>query len=250
MSDYKKCFGVGDLVVFKTHPLLKNYRIKGDGKYVPPIMIVKEVFFENNKKITNDEITGRKISEKTKYTCVFFNDSKSEFVESNHYQSELLGFDNLKIERINKDGSISYNSDTIIKEIKNYGELEYVFSEIVRFKTKKLEIYKKRSSKKIPINNKGKVDEKKIKSIVQYVVNYTTPDFLISGYKKNDVTNLYYPNGNPKRLVSDSLLKVKWFNPFQNKFSEQFLPIEFFTNKMILEKEESPSFSEGLGEEE
>ena len=43
-------FNVGDLVTFKTHPLLFDLYIKGDGKYVPPIMLVKEVLFENKDK--------------------------------------------------------------------------------------------------------------------------------------------------------------------------------------------------------
>lgn len=236
MVKKEKDFIVGDLVVFKTHPLLVNYRIKGDVKYVPPVMMVKEVFYENNKKKTNDEFTGKQISEITKYTCVFFNDSKSEFIETNHYQSELAGFDELKIERINRDGTLIRDSKTIIEEIIGYKTLEYGFSKIVRFKTKKLEIYKKRSSKKIPVKEE-KILKDKIETIVQYVVNYTSPDFLISGYKRNEVTNLFYPNGEKKRVVSEFLLKVKWYNPIQNKYSEQFLPIDFFTDKMILEKD-------------
>lgn len=44
-------FGIGDIVTFKTHPLLYDRYIKGgDGKLVPPFMVVKEVFFEDKKK--------------------------------------------------------------------------------------------------------------------------------------------------------------------------------------------------------
>lgn len=236
-----KNYNVGDLVVFKTHPLLNSFRIKGDSKYVPPVMIIKEVHYENNKKKTHDEVTGNKISEKTKYICVYFDDNRSEFVESTHYYSELKKFDELKIERISSDGKLYDSSQTIIEEINSYGLLSYEFAKIVRFKTKKLEIYKKRSSKKIPLKKGEVVDEKKIKTIIQYVVNYTSPDFILTGYKKNDSTNLFYHNGKKKRVVSDTLIKVKWFNPIKNKYSEQFLPIEFFTDKMKLEKESENS---------
>src|SRR5690606_31795191 len=111
---------VGSLVVFKTHPLLENFRIKGDSKYVPPVMMVKEIFYEDKKKKTFDEITGKQISEKIKYTCVYFNDLKSEFIETTHYPSEVIQFDQLKIERINRDGSLNYDSKTIIEEINGY----------------------------------------------------------------------------------------------------------------------------------
>ena len=57
-------FNVGNLVSFKSHPLLKEMYIKGDGKYVPPIMLVKEVFFENKNKKNFDEVTGKKIADK------------------------------------------------------------------------------------------------------------------------------------------------------------------------------------------
>jgi hypothetical protein len=62
----------------------------------------------------------------------------------------------------------------------------------------------------------------------QYVVNYISPDFVLSGYKKETYTDLFYGNGKPKRKVSTEFVKVKWFNPIQQKFSEQYLPIEFF----------------------
>lgn len=64
-------FKIGDIVTFKTHPLLYDRYIKGDGKLVPPFMIVKEIFFENSKKKLFDDVTGEKIAETIKYTCVF-----------------------------------------------------------------------------------------------------------------------------------------------------------------------------------
>jgi len=229
--DLENNFNVGSLVVFKTHPLLNSFRIKGDGKYVPPILMVKEVYVENYKKKTNDEETGRLIADRIKYICVYFDDNKSVFKEIHMYESMLVSFEKLKIERITKHGEIRDESESIIEEIKSFKPPKYKFGGVVRFKTKKIEIYKKRSSKKIPLKE-GIVVEKKIKEIVQYVVNYTTPDFVICGFKINDTKDLYYPNGNIKRLVAQNLLKVKWYNPSQQKFSEEYLPEVFFTDKM------------------
>lgn len=234
MVDLNNKYKVGDIVTFKTHPLFDSFRIKADGKYVPPIMMVKEVLFESKQKKTNDEETGKIIAERIKYVCVHFDDNKSEFIESHIYESFLRTFEDLRIERIFSDGRISDESKTIIEEVKSYHLSEYEFGKIVRFKTKKIEIYKKRSSKKIAIVE-GSIDSKNIKEIVQYVVNYTSPDFVICGLMKNEITDLFYPDGKQKKIVSNSFIKIKWFNSIQQKFSEQYLPEEFLTDNMVFE---------------
>ena len=222
-------FNVGDLVTFKTHPLLFDLYIKGDGKYVPPIMIVKEVLFENMDKKEFDDVSGNRIAEKVKYICVHFDDNKSEFIESHLYHSQLESFEKLKIakrdEKKQEEGYID-----LITEVLNYPKkISYEFAKIVHFKTKKIEAFKKRESSNIKIieDNKGNNIETKEK-IRNYVVNYITPDFVICGYKKETYNDLFYNNGNPKRIASTDFIKVKWFNSNQQKFSEQYLPIEFF----------------------
>lgn len=238
----KNKYSVGSIVTFKTHPLFEDFRIQGDGKYVPPIMMVKEVFIENKKKRTHDEESGKKIADRVKYICVYFDDDKSEFIESTIYQSFIETYKELKIERISETGIISDESQTIIEEIESYlkNPFKYKFGKIVKFITKKIEIYKKRSSKKIT-ERKGKIEIDQIKSTIQYIVNYTSPDFVICGLKKNEEKNMFYEDGGLKRQVAENLLKVKWFNPVQKKFSEQYLPIEFFTDKMKFKYEASES---------
>lgn len=232
MGDNKNKFEVGDLVVLKTHPLLETFRIKGDSIYVPPIMMIKEVFIENKSKKIIEEETGNRVADRVKYTCCYFNNSKSEFTEAIVYETMIDSFENLKIERIDNKYDIHKDSKTIIKEINSYKPLEYEYGKKVRFKTKKIEIYKKRSSKKFPIKSDGEIDKENVKEIVQYVVNYSSPDFLLSGVKNNDITDLYYSENKPKRLVSKRLYKIKWFNPVLHKFSEQYLPSEFLTDEM------------------
>jgi hypothetical protein len=216
-------FNVGDLVTFKTHPLLFDLYIKGDGKYVPPIMIVKEVLFENKDKKEFDDVSGNQIAEKVKYICVHFDDNKSEFIESHLYQAQLESFIKLKIAKVDEKNQEEGYVD-LITEVLNYPKINYEFAKIVYFKTKKVEAFKKRESSKIEINKDGK-DKK---TTIQYVVNYITPDFVICGYKKETYNDLFYNNGKPKRIASTDFIKVKWFNSFQQKFSEQYLPIEFF----------------------
>ena len=235
--DLVNSFSVGDIVTFKTHPLLYDFKIKGDGKLVPPFMVVKEVFFEDYKKKIVDDSTGEIIAERIKYTCVFFDDNKSEFKDVVIYESMLASFKKFYIARI----------EDKIKE-----EEEHI--SLIDFKTKKRERLKKRSSVKITkdllYSDEGKIaDKKKItakeidnhkedkkglverKEITQYVVNYSTPEFILCGFKRELGTDLFYPNGKKKKIVSEILYKVKWFNSSQMKFSEQYLPMECFINE-------------------
>lgn len=228
----KNKYIIGNIVTFKTHPLLYNLRIKGDGKFVPPFMVVKEVFFEDKKKQIVDDVSGKTIAERIKYICIYFDDNKSEFNEVTIYESMLDSYENLFIGR--KDDVIEEQKEdyeSLISEAKKYKDPNYVYGNIIYFKTKKFEIFKKRSSKKIvtEIKDGAKVTDEK--EITQYVVNYSTPEFVICGYKKESPVGLFYPNGDIKMLVSEILLKVKWFNPFQMKFSEQYLPQECFIDE-------------------
>ena len=145
----------------------------------------------------------------------------------------LESFKELKIEKINRDGTIS--KETIIDEIIAYKIPDYEYGKIVRLKTKKIEIFKKRSSRKFFQKDKteGKLEPEET---IQYVVNYSSPDFVLSGFKKNEEKSAYYPDGNPKKFISENLFKVKWFNYFQQKFSEEYLPERFFTDEMKFEK--------------
>lgn len=228
MIKLDNAFKVGDIVTFKTHPLLYDFYIKGDGKYVPPIMIVKEVFFENTQKKTCDEVSGKKIAELIKYICVYFDDNKSEFVEVHLYEKMLESFENLKIASISDNNR--NNRIDVISEILNYPEKpEYNYGELLYFKTKKLEILKKRSSIKITKDKKNE-SLTDVKEIIQYVVNYATPDFIACGFRVEEYKDLFYSDGKSRRLVSRESVKIKWFNPINNKFSEYYLPIEFFTD--------------------
>jgi len=222
-------FNVGDIVVFKNHPLLYDYEIKGDGKYVPPIMIIKEVIFENSQKKTHDEVTGKKIAEKIKYICIHFDDNKSEFIESHLYESSLEHFKMLHIGRIDDPKRLDKYHENLVDEISRYPlSPAYEYSKIIYFKTKKLELLKKRTSKTVSnIKGKSEVEEK---NTLQYVVSYSTPEFIITGFKKEIYNDLYFNDGKVKRFASTNFVKIQWYNPILQKFSEQFLPIECFTD--------------------
>ncbi|SCY99365.1 hypothetical protein [Flavobacterium caeni] len=219
-------FKVGDIVSLKTHPLFHDFFIKGDGKYTPPILIVKEVHFEDESKtIALDN--GYIIAEKIKYICTYFDDNKSEFVDSAIYEMMLESFVNLKIALL-RTNSESDNHIDLIEEVNNYPLMpSYEYGKILYFKTKKLEVFKKRTSNKIVLDDKQRTAKlEKKKKIVQYVVNYATPDFVICGFTAENPAK----KGKSKKILSANIVKVKWFNPFKQKFSDVYLPMEFFTD--------------------
>ena len=218
-------FKIGEIVTFKTHPLLYDRYIKGDGKLVPPFMVVKEVFFEDKKKKVVDTNNGKTIGERIKYTCLFFDDNKSEFKTVAVYESMLMDFENFYISRMDGDKNEEDSDyESVIDEVSKYENSSYKYGNIVYFKTKKLEILKKRSSNKKIIINKKEENKKSI----EHVVNYSTPEFVLCGYKEELGEDLFYPNGTNKKIMSKILYKVKWFNSNQMKFSEVYLPMECF----------------------
>jgi hypothetical protein len=245
----KNKYPVGCIVTFKSHPLLYDFMIKGDGKLVPPFMIVKEVFIEDKKKKIVDDITGEQIAERIKYTCVFFDDNQTDFKDVILYESMLTSYEEIYIAKM--DGVIiSKESDykSLIKEASEYTVPKYKYGKIIYFKTKKFEIFKKRSSIKstrtfLSDEELSKISAKDVieknsfdrKETIQYVVNYSTPEFILSGIKKENYDNLFYPNGDIRKVVSEILYKVKWFNSNQMKFSEIYLPAECLTDKQPFE---------------
>jgi hypothetical protein len=211
-------FSIGEIVTLKSHPLFKEYKaISEFPSLVPPLMIVKDIFIEDNKKkkLYNDELGKEfQVSDLVKYTCVYFNSNKSEFVEAIIYQSILESYTKLKYIRKSKDEKFEADV-TLVNEVANekiYKPInKYEYGKKVQFKSKKLEQRKTF----VPYNDSIRT-------------SYQTPDFILSGVKNEPQTDLFYPNGEMKRKIANQSYKVIWYNHFQQKFSEQYLPKEFF----------------------
>ena len=225
-------FKIGEIVTFRNHPLLYDPLIKGDSKYVPPLMIVKEIIFESEKKKIQENVTGKIIAERIKYICVYFDDDKSKFIGCHLYESMLENIDSLHVGTIDIE-KIEAPTE-LVQEVQSYAPFDYEYGKLIYFKTKKLEIFKRRSSKTVSTSREKaeratseKITEREIR---QYVVNYASPDFIISGYKKELYKDLHFKGGKIKRLVSEDLIKIQWYNPVDQKFSEDYLPVECFTD--------------------
>lgn len=220
-------FKIGDIVTLKSHPLFneKHKKISEFSAQVPPLMLIKEVLIEkeDKKKTHSEDIENAQIADLIKYTCVYFNANKSEFQEKVLFHSLLASYLELKYYReIGEEKGLKVELDKqLIPEVLKYEKIsDYEFGKVVQFKTKKLEIrklYRKSNS----------VNNEKIT-----FTSYQTPDFVLSGIKNETQTDLFYSDGEPKRKITSQLFKVMWFNHFQQKYSEQYLPKEFFVQNL------------------
>ncbi len=222
---YTHKFNVGDIVALKSHPLFKDHqKIIEFSAQVPPLMLVKEIFYEDvkKKKIFSEELGADfQIADLIKYTCIYFNANKSEFVEIFIYESFLESYTKLKYFKEiveNEFAKKTIEDKLLIEEVSTYGQIsKYEYGKVVQFKTKKLEQRKSYDGNSEKIANSS----------------FQTPDFLLSGIKNENINDLYYFDGKPKKVTSKQLFKVIWFNHFQNKYSEFYLPKEFFVENII-----------------
>jgi len=216
-------FEIGEIVTLKSHPLFREHsKIIEFSTQVPPLMIVKEIFYEDEKKkkIFNEELGADfQIADLIKYNCVYFNSNKSEFIEVTLYESVLKSYKDLKYyKEVKKKEETKFIDDKLlIAEVVGYSSIDvYKFGKVVQFKTKKLEQRKPYDGNSEKITNNSS----------------QTPDFVLSGIKNENIIDGFYPDGNPKKVFSKQLYKIVWFNHFQQKFSEQYLPKEFFVENI------------------
>ncbi|WP_397363115.1 hypothetical protein [Olleya sp. R77988] len=210
-------FKVGDIVTIKSHPLLSSppKKIKEFSAQVPPLMLVKEVVFEkeDKKKVFSSEIENAQVADLIKYICVYFDANKSVFIEKEVYHSLLESYLKLNYYRNPDEDKKKIDLEKqLIPEVSKYKLVtEYLFGKKVQFKTKKLEHRKSYDSGYEKVNT-----------------SFQTPDFILSGIKNEDKKDMFFQDGKPKRIASNQSYKIMWFNHFQQKFSEHYLPKEFF----------------------
>lgn len=215
----KHKFDIGDIVTIKSHPLafMKDGLIDCYIRQVPPLMLVKEVHIEHKKKIFSEANGDWQIADKVKYLCVYYNQHRTIFEEKFLYESILISFDGLLFNK--KDEENGYGL-RLIAETKDYKDLDYQFGEIAFLKTYKLENRKKTTLATLSVDSPTKTFS-----------THTSPAFIMNGIKENEKKDLYdQKKGLLLRKTCKTLLKVIWYNSYQEKYSEEYVPIEFFTN--------------------
>ena len=222
-SNIKSKFKIGDIVSLKSHPLTfqENGLIDLTINHIPPFMCVKEIHFERKKKKYSAEFAGKQVADSTKYLCVYFNQYRMEFEEKFIYEGMLLKLvtDNFKFHR-KYDKPFDEEYKKLIVETNELNEAEYIYGKKVFFRTHKLEKRKKFAEKNIDT-----------KSSKKSAVVHTSPVFVLSGIKDNDEKSIYdEKNGKPIKITADKLYRVLWYNSYQEKMSQEYMPKEFFTD--------------------
>lgn len=230
-------FDIGDIVTLKSHPLAyqANGEIDAYVNQIPPFMCVKEIHIEKKKKVFSSEKPEAKIADNVKYLCVYFNQHRMIFEEVFVYQDTVTSIKDITFHNKNED--INENHTRLVDETLGYKKVDYEFGKRIFFKTHKLEKRKK-------FNSAGH----DTKSTTKTILTHTSPAFILNGLKVNNQKSIYNPKTSEiQRKCSDELYKVLWYNSYQEKFSEKYLPKEFFTDdKLIYQNSKKSDISRRL----
>lgn len=208
-------FKIGEIVTLKSHPLAfqENGKIDLHVTQIPPFMCVKEVHIEKKKIIFSKDIENLKIADHIKYLCTYFNQHRMVFEERFIYHDILTSLKDITFHNEKENTEEGYIK--LVDETNSYSIASYNFGKRVFFKTFKLEKRKKF----------------KTNSAIKVAMAHTSPAFVLNGYKLNDQRSLFNEKtGELQRECSKELYKILWYNSYQEKFSEDYLPMEFFTD--------------------
>jgi len=205
-------YKIGDLVVIKSYPNLTP--LEGNPDLLPPIMIVIGIEIESNKKKTCNSELGLQIAERTKYEVLWFESKKSTFVTKIIYESFLK-----------------------IKD-QQFDSIKYQYNKVTRFKPTALELKKKKIVKSTVINEEGK---EILQKTVYSLLTFTCPDLIITGINKNKLESSFDDFGCPNKIKPEKLVKVMWYNNFQQKYSEFELPLEVLIEPTLEEQKPAPN---------
>jgi hypothetical protein len=216
MFDFKP----GELIVFKTHPFVKeltNIKISAYADYTSPILVVKEV-----KEKSFDKETGKDVGQQLH--CTYYNSRDGKFtdkwINSNLVQrvsfsvlnNKILAHFDLKKELDDlKKESTSKNYENLIKE--NY------LNKKVILKSVDLELFKTKVNR---TKENGELIETNH-------LEFLPPVMTTIGYKFSDDKHKFCEKSGQPLME----LKCKWYNSSSKTFSESFFPFEilFYVNE-------------------
>lgn len=186
---------IGDIVSLRTHPfseLSNNIIISGEYLMTPPTMIISEII----SRTPEDEV-----QREDRYKCIWFSSRKNDFLDQWFSDSDLQP---VKVP----------DSDPVIP---------IVIGSLVSLKNLRIEMGKRRSY--LQIDSKLSGGKTQTSSISAHMT-YISPVMLVIEIKNHDSTKL--PKGISKKdkIFPSQIVKCKYYNAAQEKYSEEFLPIE------------------------
>src|SRR5690554_3945484 len=228
-------FQIGSIVTLKSHytrgekDYLDNISIAGDDKSISPYMLVTEILKETKNKF--DEHTGENTIQKDSFRVkvLWFNAKSYEFNEKwisssflNTVKSEIR-LKKIKPEKLfNLERYIPNEWERKYNFINNLKPKSFKRSSQVILKTNPLEIKKKRIS--------IKEEEWNTKISKSSLLSFCAPEMVVIGkstFKPKDPLFDKVTNERIREIPTDQI-KVQFYNPLADKYSEEILPIECF----------------------
>ena len=209
MSEFKW----GELLVFKTHPFVKdltNIKIAAYSDYTSPIFVVKEI-----KEKSFDKETGRDIGQQLH--CTYYNSRDGKFTDK-WINSNLVNRINFSVSnnKILAEFDFKKELDDSKKELtsKNYEKLikENYLNKKVVLKSVHLELSKNKINRTKENGELIETSHLEFLPPVMTIIAYRFPDEKFKFCEKS---------GQP--LIE---LKCKWYNSNSKTFSESFFPFE------------------------
>src|SRR5690554_3541577 len=228
-------FQIGSIVTLKSHytrgekDYLDNISIAGDDKSISPYMLVTEILKETKNKF--DEHTGENTIQKDSFRVkvLWFNAKSYEFNEKwisssflNTVKSEIR-LKKIKPEKLfNLERYIPNEWERKYNFINNLKPKSFKRSSQVILKTNPLEIKKKRIS--------IKEEEWNTKISKSSLLSFCAPEMVVIGkstFKPKDPLFDKVTNERVREIPTDQV-KVQFYNPLTDKYSEEVLPVECF----------------------
>src|SRR5690554_4345043 len=197
-------FQIGSIVTLKSHytrgekDYLDNISIAGDDKSIPPFMLVTEILKEIKNKF--DEDTGENTIQKNSFRLkvIWFNAKSYEFNEK-------------------------WISSNFVDVVENeHEDINFSKADQVILKTNPLEIKKKRVS--------IKEEEWNTKISKSSLLSFCAPEMVVIGKSKFKPKDALFDKVTNERIreIPTDQVKVQFYNPLTDKYSEEVLPVECF----------------------
>src|SRR5690554_1367231 len=207
-------FQIGSIVTLKSHytrgekGYLDTISIAGDDKSISPYMMVTEILKETRNKY--DEDTGENT------------------IQKNSLRLKVIWF-NAKSYEFNEKWISSNFVDIVENELKN---IKFSKADQVILKTNQLEIKKERAS--------IKQEEWNTKISKSSLLSFCAPEMVVIGKSKFKPKDPLFDKVTNERIreIPTDQVKVQFYNPLTDKYSEHILPVECFekadvkTNKL------------------
>lgn len=232
-----------------SHPYFEQFTetiIAGEHLLTPPLMVVAEILRDNRDQF--NERTGEEES-RVAYSqckCVWYSNKSNQFEEA-WISSKMLKL----IKKGESEEEVKEHRFFTMETIDPY-KLKYKKYFSVVLKTNELELGKRKSS--MTLDENSIVENKEEKITINAYLAFVSPVMeivQIMEAKDSEQKEVKFNSktGEKRRISSNWVVKVKWFNAASDKFSEKILPISVLERLEPIDDKILSQIKEAIGTE-